>query len=74
MSRPAPRPAPPRFALTVPEAAASVGMSEDSFRRHVLTPGYVRTIRFGRKQLVPCRELERLTDERAAFTLDPEAP
>ena len=46
-----------RFALRVEEAAASLGMSRDSFDRYVMPD--VRVIRRGRLVLVPVRELER---------------
>jgi hypothetical protein len=50
----------PRFALTREEAAASIGMSLDSFERHVQP--HLRLIRLGRMRLVPVRELERWAD------------
>jgi hypothetical protein len=50
----------PRLALTRDEAAASIGMSLDSFERHVQP--HLRMLRLGRMRLVPVRELERWAD------------
>jgi len=47
----------PRLALTREEAAAAVGMSLDSFERHVQPT--LRLVRRGRLRLVPVGELER---------------
>lgn len=58
----------PRLALTREEAAASVGMSLDSFERHVQPT--LRLVRLGRMRLVPISELERWLDEHAQRTLD----
>jgi hypothetical protein len=58
----------PRLALTRAEAADCLGMSVDSFERHVQPE--VRLIRRGRMRLVPVRELERWAKENATFTLD----
>ncbi len=53
----------PRLALTREEAAAALGMSLDSFERHVQpTLGMVRV---GRMRLVPVTELARWVDEHA---------
>ncbi len=57
----------PRLALTREEAAASIGMSLDSFERHVQPS--LRLIRLGRMRLVPIRELERWLDEHAQRTI-----
>jgi hypothetical protein len=57
-----------RVALTRLEAAEALGISIDSFERHVQPE--VRLIRRGRMRLVPVRELERWAAENAAFTLD----
>ena len=59
----------PRLALSREEAAASVGMSLDSFERHVQPT--LRLVRLGRMRLVPIGELERWLDEHAQRTLDP---
>ena len=56
-----------RVALTRPEAAAALGMSIDSFERHVQPE--LRIIRRGRMRLIPVHELERWAAENAAFTL-----
>jgi hypothetical protein len=53
----------PRFALTRPEAAASIGMSLDSFERYVQP--HVMLVRRGKLRLVPVRELERWVNENA---------
>jgi hypothetical protein len=47
----------PRVALTRDEAAAALGMSLDSFERHVQPE--LRIIRRGKLRLVPVPELER---------------
>ena len=57
----------PRLALTREEAAASVGMSLDSFERHVQPT--LRLVRLGRMRLVPIREIERWLDENAKRTI-----
>lgn len=57
----------PRVALTREEAAASLGVSVDSFERHVQPS--VRMIRRGRLRLVPVAELERWAHEEAERTL-----
>jgi hypothetical protein len=57
----------PRLALTREEAAAAIGMSLDSFERHVQPT--LRLCRLGRMRLVPIRELERWLDENAERTL-----
>jgi len=58
----------PRVALTKSEAAEALGISIDSFERHVQPE--LRVIRRGRMRLVPLRELERWAAENAVFTLD----
>lgn len=58
----------PRLALDREEAAASLGMSLDSFERHVQPT--LRLVRLGRMRLVPVRELERWLAEHATGTLD----
>jgi excisionase family DNA binding protein len=68
----APRPAAPRFALTRSEAAASLGISLDSFERHVQSE--LRLVRRGRLRLVPVVELQRWLERAAALTLNREAP
>ena len=57
----------PRLALTREEAAASLGMSLDSFERHVQPS--LRMIRRGRLRLVPIVELERWAEQEAEATL-----
>ncbi len=53
----------PRIALNREEAAAALGMSLDSFERHVQHE--VQLIRRGRMRLVPVQELERWAQENA---------
>lgn len=62
-----PRPV-PRFALTRPEAAESLGMSLDSFERYVQSD--LRLIRHGKLRLVPVVEIERWVAEQAALTFE----
>jgi hypothetical protein len=57
----------PRLALTREDAAAALGMSIDSFERHVQPT--IRLVRLGRMRLVPIREIDRWLDEHAARTL-----
>jgi hypothetical protein len=51
----------PRLALSRQEAAAALGMSLDSFERHVQPT--LRLVRRGRLRLVPVGELERWLTE-----------
>jgi excisionase family DNA binding protein len=53
----------PRLALTREEAAAALGMSLNSFERHVQPT--IRLVRLGRMRLVPVSELERWLAENA---------
>jgi hypothetical protein len=57
----------PRLALSREEAAAAIGMSLDSFERHVQPT--LRLCRLGRMRLVSVRELERWLEENAEPTL-----
>lgn len=57
----------PRIALTRSEAAASLGISVESFRVHVQP--HVRAIRRGRIVLIPVSELERWAFEASDHTL-----
>ena len=57
-----------RVTLTRPEAAAALGISVDSFERHVQPD--LRLIRRGRIRLVPLAELERWAERSASLTLD----
>jgi excisionase family DNA binding protein len=63
------RPTPPRIALTAEEAAACLGMSRDSFDRHVKNE--VPMVRRGRLRLFPVDELSRWVAENAERTLEP---
>ena len=58
----------PRIALTLPEAAAALGMSLSSFDRYVRHE--VRTIRKGSLVNVPVAELERWAAENAEHVLE----
>lgn len=53
----------PRVALTREEAAAAIGLSLDSFERHV-QPG-IRMVYLGRLRLVPVEELRRWCEQQA---------
>lgn len=57
----------PRFALTLEEAAHSLGMSVDSYDKHVRP--HVKTIRKGKLVLTPTWELERWATENADTAL-----
>jgi hypothetical protein len=53
----------PRLALSREEAAQALGMSLNSFERHVQPT--IRLVRLGRMRLVPIAELERWLGENA---------
>jgi hypothetical protein len=57
----------PRFALTIPETAASLGYGVDYFNEHVRPE--VKLIRRGSKVQVPVFELERWVAENAERVL-----
>jgi excisionase family DNA binding protein len=57
-----------RLALSFTEAADSLGMSVDHFRRHVLPD--LRVVRTGRLRLVPHAELDGWIDRHAARALE----
>ena len=57
----------PRMALTRAEAAAALGISLDSFERHIQPE--LRLLRRGSLRLVPVRELERFLEENAERVL-----
>ena len=64
MSDPRPQTGPiPRLALDRAEAAAALGMSLDSFERHVQPT--IRMVRLGRMRLVPIAELDRWLSDHA---------
>jgi len=65
------RPAVLRLALTRSEAAAALGLSLDSFERHVQRD--LRLIRRGRLRLVPVAELEKWVAENASRSLRSDA-
>ncbi|MGA9635493.1 MAG: hypothetical protein WBQ41_09705 [Solirubrobacterales bacterium] len=57
----------PRLALTVPEAAASIGVGVDFFDEHVRPE--LKVIRRGSKRLIPVAELQRWCEENAEQVL-----
>lgn len=57
MTDPTPEAEPPVLALSIEQAATSLGISVNTFRRHVLP--HVRTIAVGKVRIVPVVELER---------------
>jgi len=57
----------PRVALNREDAAAALGISLDSFERHVQPD--LRMVRRGKLRLVAVAELERWADENAQATL-----
>jgi hypothetical protein len=57
----------PRFALTIPEAAAAVGVGPDFFDTHIRPE--LKVIRRGSKRLIPVTELERWCSENAEKVL-----
>jgi hypothetical protein len=57
----------PRLALSRAEAAASLGISLDSFERHVQCD--LRLVRRGRMRLVPVTELVRWLEREAALAV-----
>ena len=57
----------PRVALTVPEAAASLGIGVDFFNENIRPE--LRVIRRGSKRLVPVAELERWCSENSERAL-----
>ena len=56
-----------RLALTKPEAATALGISVDSFERHVQPE--LRVVRRGKLRLFDVRELERWLEENSARAL-----
>jgi excisionase family DNA binding protein len=61
------RPPVPRLALSIEEAAASIGIDRSTFYERVLP--HIRVVREGRRVLVPVRELEAYLDRNAAQPL-----
>lgn len=59
-----------RVALSVVEAAGSIGVSRDTFERWVLPE--LRVVRVGRRIVVPLRELERWAERNAFRPLEAE--
>ena len=65
--KPRDQPGVPRLAFSRREAAAALGVSTDSFERHIQPE--LRCIRRGRLRLFDLRELQRWLDENSARTL-----
>jgi hypothetical protein len=61
--RPATAPPPRRVALSLDEAAASIGVSRDHLERHILRE--LRVVYVGRRILAPVSEIERWVDRNA---------
>ena len=57
----------PRIPLSREEAAAALGVSLDTFERHIQPS--LRLIRVGRLRLIPITELGRWCDEHAETTI-----
>jgi hypothetical protein len=62
-------PVPPRLALTKREAAGALGMSVDSFERHVQPE--LRVVRRGKLRLFALSEIERWLRDNGAKTIEP---
>jgi hypothetical protein len=58
----------PRLALTRQEAAASIGVSLDSFERYVQP--HVRLVRRGKLRIVPVAELKRWLEDNAEHVFE----
>lgn len=63
------RPSGGRLAITRAEAARALGVSINSFERHVQPE--VRIVRRGKLRLIPVSEIERWLEENAVWTLQP---
>jgi hypothetical protein len=66
------RQATPRLALTRSEAAAALGMSINSFERHVQPE--LRLVRRGSLWLIPVREIERWLADNADLAVELDRP
>jgi len=58
----------PRIAYSKAEAAEALGLSVDSFERHV--QGHLKVVYVGRRRLFPLRELERWLVDSAQRALE----
>jgi excisionase family DNA binding protein len=56
-----------RLTLSVEEAAEALGVSRDTFERHVIAE--LHLVRIGRRLLIPTRELERWIEREMAIPL-----
>jgi hypothetical protein len=65
--KPRRRPPAHRLAMTRAEAASALGVSINSFERHVQPE--LRIVRRGKLRLIPVREIERWLEENAEWTL-----
>jgi excisionase family DNA binding protein len=63
-----PKPKPPRLALSLDEAATSLGVSTDYFNEHVRPE--LRVVRRGRRVLVAAVELSRWLEASSAKALE----
>ena len=59
---------PARLALRLGEAADTLGVSHDHFRKHIASE--LRIVREGRVQLVPIAELQRWLDTHASYAIE----
>jgi hypothetical protein len=59
-----------RLAITRVEAARALGMSINSFERHVQPE--LKIVRRGKLRLIPVREIERWLEENAELILEPQ--
>ena len=57
----------PRFALSIAEASAALGIGEDLFRESVQPE--LKVVRLGRRTLVPCSELARWVEDNSEAVL-----
>jgi excisionase family DNA binding protein len=57
----------PRIALTIPEAAAALGVGVDFFNENIRPE--LRVVRRGSKRLIPVSELQRWAEENAELVL-----
>lgn len=60
----------PRLALTVAEAAESLGVSQDYFTNHIAPE--LRIVRRGRKRLIAVTELDHWLEQNAQLALGPD--
>jgi excisionase family DNA binding protein len=61
------RPPPPRIALTVEEAAESLGVSQDFFKEYIAPE--LQIVRLGRRKLIGVKALEIWVEDHAEWSL-----